>query len=102
MVREFKKAPNGFDHLLVAIDKFTKWIKVQPITNLKFERATEFIQDIIHRFGVPNRIITDNGTLFIGRKFLDFYDIWQIQVDWVLVYHAESNTQVERANRLIL
>jgi uncharacterized protein YfbU (UPF0304 family) len=53
MVEEFKKAPKGFDHLLVAIDKFTKWIEVWPIVNLKWEQVAEFIQDIIHRFGVP-------------------------------------------------
>jgi len=43
MVREFKKAPGGLDHLLVAIDKFTKWIKVWPIINLKLEWAAESI-----------------------------------------------------------
>ena len=74
MVGEFKKAPRGFDHLLVTINKFTKWIDVRLITNLKSERAIEFIQDIIHRFEVPNHIITNNGTQFIGCKFLDFYD----------------------------
>jgi transposase InsO family protein len=99
MVGEFKKAPGGFDHLLVAIDKFTKWIEVWPIANLKSERAAKFIQDIIHRFGVPNRIITDNGTQFIGHKLLDFYDSWRIRVDWASVYHPESNGLVECANR---
>lgn len=43
MVGEFKKALGGFDHILVAIDKFTKWIEVRPIVNLKSEQATEFI-----------------------------------------------------------
>ena len=28
MVGEFKKAPRGFDHLFVTIDKLTKWIEV--------------------------------------------------------------------------
>ena len=102
MVGEFKKVPGGFDHLLVAIDKFTKWIKVWPIANFKSEWVAEFIQDIIHRFEVPNRIITDNGTQFTGQKFLDFCDSWQIRVDWVSVYHPKSNGQVEHANGLIL
>jgi hypothetical protein len=31
-----------------------------------------FFTEIIHRFGVPNSIITDNGTQFTGRKFLEF------------------------------
>ena len=43
MVGEFKKAPRGFDHLLVTINKFTKWIEVWPIANLKLERAAKFI-----------------------------------------------------------
>jgi hypothetical protein len=31
MVGPLKKAPGGFTHLLVAVDKFTKWIKAKPI-----------------------------------------------------------------------
>jgi len=52
--------------LLVAIDKFSKWIEVRPITRIKAEQAVLFFTDIIHRFGVPNSIITDNGTQFTG------------------------------------
>jgi hypothetical protein len=43
MIGEFKKSPQGFDHLLVAIDKFTKWIKVRPIINPNSKRVAEFI-----------------------------------------------------------
>lgn len=59
MVGEFKKAPKGFIHLLVPIDKFTKWIEACSITNLKFDRTVEFIGDIINKFRVPKCIITD-------------------------------------------
>jgi hypothetical protein len=52
----------GFTHLLVAVDKFTKWIEEKPITSLKSEQAVSFFQDTVHRFGFPNLIITDNGT----------------------------------------
>jgi hypothetical protein len=31
MVRLLKRAPDGFTHLLVTVDKFTKWIEVKPI-----------------------------------------------------------------------
>jgi transposase InsO family protein len=31
-----------------------------------------FFTDIVHRFGVPNSIITDNGSQFTGRKFMEF------------------------------
>jgi hypothetical protein len=38
----------------------------------------EFFLDIIHRFGVPNSIITDNGMRFTGKKFLKLYDNYHI------------------------
>ena len=65
-----KRVPGGYTHLLVTVDKFRKWIKAQPISVIKFEQAVMFFLDIVHRFGVPNSIITDNGTQFTGRKFI--------------------------------
>jgi transposase InsO family protein len=61
-----------------------------------------FFTDIIHHFGVPNSIITDNGTQFTGRKFLEFCDDYHIHVDWSAVAHPKTNGQVERANGMIL
>jgi transposase InsO family protein len=87
---------------LVAIDKFSKWVEVRPITNLRAERAVTFFTDIVYRFGVPNSIITDNGSQFTGRKFLEFCDKFHIRVDWAVVAHPQTNGQVERANGMIL
>jgi hypothetical protein len=62
LVGPLKRITGGFTHLLVAIDKFSKWIEARPITNIRSEQAALFFTDIIHRFGVPNCIITDNDT----------------------------------------
>jgi transposase InsO family protein len=102
MVGPLKKAPGGFTHLLVAIDKFTKWIEVWPISRTRAEESVKFFTNIIHRFGVPNSIITDNGTNFTGKKFLDFCDDNGIRVDWAAVGHPRTNGQVERANGMLL
>jgi transposase InsO family protein len=102
LVRPLQKAPEGYTHLLVAIDKFSKWIKVRPLNSIRSEQAVAFFTNIIHRFGVPNSIITDNDTQFTGRKFLDFCEDHHIRVDWAAVAHPMSNGQVERANGMIL
>jgi hypothetical protein len=65
----------------VAIDKFSKWIEVRPLNSIRSEQAVAFFTNIIHRFGVPNSIITNNGTQFTGRKFLDFCEDYHIRVD---------------------
>ena len=98
LVGPLKKAPGGFTHLLVAVDKFSKWIEARPIGKIKSEQAALFFNDIVFRFGVPNSIITDNGTQFTGKKFLAFYNSFHIRVDWSAVAHPQMNGQVERAN----
>jgi hypothetical protein len=77
------------------MDKFSKWIEARPIANLRSEQAMSFFTDIIHRFGVPNSIITN-------RKFLEFCDNYHIRVDWAAVAHPQTNGKVQRANDMIL
>jgi transposase InsO family protein len=102
LVGPLQKALRGFSHLQVAIDKFSKWIEVRPLTSIRSEQAVAFFTNIIHRFGIPNSIITDNGTQFTGKKFLDFREDHHIRVDWAVVAHPMTNGQVERANGMIL
>jgi transposase InsO family protein len=102
IVGPLRNALEGYTHLLVAIDKFSKWAEVRPIKNLSTEKAVSFFTDIIHRFGVPNSIITDNGSRFTGKKFLEFCDKYHIHVDWAAIAHPQTNGQVERANGMIV
>jgi len=64
LVGSLQKAAGGYTNLLVAIDKFSKWTEARPITNIRSEQAILFFADIINWFGIPNVIITDNGTQF--------------------------------------
>jgi hypothetical protein len=87
MVGPLRQAPGEFTHLLVVVDKFSKWIEVRPIINVCSEEAVSFFTDIIYHFVIPNTIITDNGTQFTGKKFLNFCDDNHIRVDWSAVAH---------------
>jgi hypothetical protein len=37
LVGPLQKAPEGYTHLLVAIKKFSKWIKVRPLNSIRSE-----------------------------------------------------------------
>jgi ribonuclease HI/transposase InsO family protein len=102
MIGPFKKDQGGYTHVLVAIDKFTKWIEYKPITSLTSDKAVEFIQDIIFRFRIPNSIITDLGSNFTSSEFFDFCEQRSIQIKYASVAHPRANGQVERANGMIL
>jgi hypothetical protein len=61
MIGAFTTAPGGFTHVLVAIDKFTKWIEYKPIAKLTPDRVVDLIFDILHSFGFLNTNNTDLG-----------------------------------------
>src|SRR4051812_21521447 len=102
MIGPLKTGKYGFTHILVDVDKFTKWIEAKPIKSLDSAPAVNFIQGIIHRFSVPHDIIIDNGSNFNSAEFKDFCRSNGIQVNYASVAHPQSNGQVERSNGLIL
>jgi transposase InsO family protein len=102
MIGPFKKAQGGYTHVLVAIDKFTKWVEYKLIASLTTAKAVEFIQDIIFRFRILNSIIIDLGSNFTSSEFFDFCEQRSIQIKYASVAHPRANGQVERANGMIL
>jgi transposase InsO family protein len=88
--------------MLVVIDKFSMWIEARPIYSVRSKEAVEFLIDIIYRFGIPNAIITDNGSNFTSKKFLRFCDDNNIRIDWAVVSHPRTNGLVERVNGMVL
>jgi hypothetical protein len=58
----FPRAVGGYWYLFVAIDKFTKWPEATPVVSITQGAVVAFLKSIVCRFGVPNHIITDNGT----------------------------------------
>ena len=91
LVGPLKRASGGYTHLLVTVDKFTKCIEARSISVIKSEQVVMFFLDIVHRFGVLNSIITDNGTQFTKKKFIQFYDEYHICVDWATMVHPRMN-----------
>jgi hypothetical protein len=69
MIGPLTTALGGFTHVLMAIDKFTKWIEYKPITTLSADRVISFIYDILHYFSFPNTIITDLRSNFHSHQF---------------------------------
>ncbi|XP_010240769.1 uncharacterized protein K02A2.6-like [Brachypodium distachyon] len=93
-----KSKEGGHTLLLVAIDKFSKWIEAMPVTNQAGRIAFTFFRSIVFRFGVPHSIITDNGSRFISNEFQDFCEKMGIHLNYASVAHPKTNGQVEKAN----
>jgi hypothetical protein len=87
--------------MLVAVDKFTKWVEAAPITTQDSTAAINFIKSIVFRFGVPYNIITENETNFTSKEFKNYCKGLGIKLKFASVAHPKTNGQVEKANGLI-
>jgi hypothetical protein len=101
MIRPLPTVPGGFNRVLVAIDKFTKWIEVKPVTCPKANRVLDFLDELVHLYGLPHRVITDLGSNFNNHQFWEYYENNGIDVRYVSVAHPRANGQVERTNGMV-
>jgi ribonuclease HI len=102
MIRPLPTAPGGFNRVLVAIEKFTKWIEVKPVTCPKADRVLDFRDELVHRYGLAHHIITDLGSNFNNHQFWEYCENSGIDVRYVSVAHPRANGQVERVNGMVL
>ena len=77
------------------VDKFTKWIEAKPVKTAESERVIDFISGVVHRYGVPHSIITDNDSNFIADEVKTWCGNMGIKLDYASVYHPQTNSQVE-------
>jgi hypothetical protein len=85
MIGPLPTAPGGFNRVLVAIDKLTKWIEVKPVTCPKADRVLNFLDELVHRYGLPHRIITDLGSNFNNHQLWEYCENSGIDVRYVSV-----------------
>nr|XP_020182611.1 uncharacterized protein LOC109768291 [Aegilops tauschii subsp. strangulata] len=102
MVGPFQTARGSMMHLIVAVEKFTKWIKARPIKKLDGPTAIRFIKNIAVRYDVLLSIITDKGTKFAKGALTQYCSVSDIWLDLASIAHPQSSGQVKRANGLIL
>nr|KYP55434.1 Transposon Ty3-G Gag-Pol polyprotein [Cajanus cajan] len=97
--------PSSKNHkyILVAIDYFTKWVEAIPLKEVEQKDIIDFVEDhIITRFGIPQTITTDQGTVFTGRKFAQYAESRGIKLIATTPYYAQANGQVEAANKVVI
>ena len=64
----FPLALRQMKYLVVAIKYFTKCIEAEPIVLITAHKIQHFVwKNIVCRFGIPKRLVSDNGTQFASQ-----------------------------------
>jgi transposase InsO family protein len=89
--------------VLVVTDYFTKWTEVLALKNMTHKELIEFITEhIIHRFGIPQTLTTDQGTSFMSKEVREFTELYRIKLLNSSPYYAQANGQAEPSNRTLI
>ena len=103
IVRPFTKAVGNKKYLLVGTDYFMKWVKAEPLGNIRDMDAKRFVwKNIVTRFGVPHALISDNGLQFDSKMFRRYCDELRITNRYSTPAYPQGNGQVEAVNKVIV
>jgi transposase InsO family protein len=77
-------------------------VEVEPVCTISARSTVKFIRGLVCRFGVPIRIITDNGSQFTSGLFQEYSSLASIKICFASVAYPRSNGQAERTNAEVL
>jgi hypothetical protein len=93
----------GHCFVIVVTDYFTKWTEAIPLKNMTHKEVIRFITEhIIHRFGIPQTLTTDQGTSFVAKEVRDFVKSYGIRLLNSSPYYAQANGQAESSNKTLV
>ena len=89
--------------MLVGTDYFTKWVKAEPLVNIRDVDAKKFLwKNIVTHFGVPNTLISDNGLQFNSKSFRRYCGELGITNRYSTSAYPQGNGQAEAINKVIV
>ena len=82
---------------LLIIDAHSKWIEVFQMSSTSSVATIQKLREVFSRFGLPDRVISDNAPNFISAEFIEFMKNNGIKHSTSVPYHPASNGLAERA-----
>ena len=92
---DFAGPINGVSYLIV-VDSYSKWPEVVPLTSTTSTTTIAVLRRIFSQHGLPDTVVSDNGSQFTSAPFRDFCRQNGIEHVCSPPYHPQSNGQAER------
>ena len=98
----FKLTEEGNEHIIVAIDALSKFVEMEAVPDTTAAKVVRFLNNnIVHRFGVPERIVSDQGTAYTAKEVAVQAEEWGVKHVFATGEHPQTSGLVERANRTL-
>jgi ribonuclease HI len=103
LIGPINPSSGGYIWILVATEYFSKWVEAIPLRKATGAVVANFIREhIITRFGIPHKIISDNGTPFVNKNVREVLEHYRIKHRRSTPYYPQGNGQAEATNCMLL
>ena len=92
---------NGYKHLIVLIDYFSKWSEAKPVKDKSAPTVARFLFEVMCQHGCFKTQINDQGKEFGNQVSDALLQLTGTDQRVTSVYHPQSNGLCERQNRTI-
>eukprot|EP00878_Enallax_costatus_P004270 GHUV01004500.1.p1 GENE.GHUV01004500.1~~GHUV01004500.1.p1 ORF type:complete len:413 (+),score=154.27 GHUV01004500.1:256-1494(+) len=101
LAEDLPKTERGNEHVLVAIEAFTKYLVAAPIPNkTAATTAQAFRQHVLAVFAAPGMVVSDSGAAFSG-EFSQMLADALVEHSHSSAYHPQANGQAEKAVHIV-
>ena len=85
---------------LVTVDYYSDYWELDLVSDTTSETVVGCTKAHFARHGIPETVVTDNGTQFVARAYEEFATEWEFQHVTTSPYHSQSNGKVEAAVKI--
>lgn len=98
----YPRSKSGYVGMFIVLDHFSKFHWLCKMRAFKSKTVIEFMESqIFHMYGVPECVVSDNGTQFRANDFNAFLTSYGVKHIYTALYSPQSNAS-ERVNRSII
>ena len=102
IVGPIRTTASGKRYIMTIMDRFSRWMEAVPLRSMEAETiAKAFYETWVCRYGLPDYLISDQGTNFESRLFNEMLSRFGTVRNHTTAFHPQANGLIERSHRTI-
>jgi len=90
-------------YILTFQDELSKYTIAIPVSRKDAETiARVFVEEIVLKFGIPQVILTDQGSNFLSELFTNVCKLWKIKKLKSTAFHPQTNGCLQTTHRVLV